>query len=85
MKTEIITERKEVLTFLEGLQSVKISDATRWIGDHSIRLDSSETLKFINDKVITQKHIKVYNYSEQKRICVELGLSDRDGLHINLR
>lgn len=60
-----------------------IDDSHHWIGDHSIRLDKQETKTFIIQKLPQQKHLKVRQYED--RVIVELGLSGRNQLNIDLR
>ncbi len=60
----------------------KISDSHHWIGDESIRLDKQETINFINNKIRGYKHLTVRHY--ENRVCVSLGLSGRNNLHIDL-
>lgn len=61
-----------------------IEDSYHWIGDNSHRLDKVDTVAYINNKVLSQKHLKTRYYEDNSRLCIDLGLSGRNCLHINL-
>ncbi len=84
MKDLILRDTKQVIEFLNGLNGGDIVDGHHWIGDHSIRLDGGSVKTFITDKLIKEKHLVAIHYTDNKRICVELGLSGRNTLYIDL-
>ena len=82
MKHTLSTNTEHALQIVNSIIE-SIDDSHHWIGDNSIRLDRQETKTFIEQKLPQQKHLKVRQY--ENRVCVELGLSGRNCLHIDLR
>ncbi|CAH9014019.1 hypothetical protein VP424E501_P0154 [Vibrio phage 424E50-1] len=81
MKHVLSTSTENALQMLENVLP-KISDSHHWIGTNSIRLNRQETINFINNKLTGHKHLTVRQY--ENRVCVDLGLSGRNNLHIDL-
>ena len=82
MKHTLSTNTDHALKMVNSIIEI-IDDSHHWIGDNSIRLDRQETKTFIEQKLPQQKHLKVRQY--ENRVCVELGLSGRNQLNIDLR
>ena len=81
MKYQLSTDTNNALEMI-GSVLHKVVDAHRWIGDNSIHLDKKEVHAFVLDKLVKEKHITVRQY--ENRVCVDLGLSGRNSLHIDL-
>lgn len=82
MKHILSTNTEHALQIVNSIIE-SIDDSHHWIGDNSIRLDRQETKTFIEQKLPQQKHLKVRQY--ENRVCVELGLSGRNRLNIDLK
>lgn len=81
MKHELSKNTEHALQMLDSI-STRIDDSHHWIGNNSIRLDKADTLHFIKTKVKLLSYVTVRQYED--RVCVELGLSGRNTLNIDL-
>ena len=82
MKHTLSTNTEHALQMVNSIIE-SIDDSHHWIGDNSMRLNRQETKTFIEQKLPQQKHLTVRQY--ENRVCVELGLSGRNQLNIDLR
>ncbi len=85
MKTIRTHSTTEAIEILKVLTVKDIDDSHHWIGFNSVRLDSAETVEYVQTKVLSQRHLTINHYPEDKRMCVDIGLSGRNTLHIDLK
>ena len=81
MKYQLSTDTNNALEMI-GSVLHKVVDGHHWIGDNSIRLDKKEVQTFVLEKLAKEKHLKVRKYED--RVCVDIGLSGRKSLNIDL-
>ena len=81
MKYQLSTGTNNALEMI-GSVLHKADCACRWIGDNSVHLNKKQLHDFVLNKLVKEKHLKVRKYDD--RLCVEIGLSGSNDLHIEL-
>lgn len=84
MKVKTSQTTQQAIEMIETVLGC-IEDSHHWIGDNSQRLDKADTIAYINNRVLNQKHLKTRYYEDNARLCIDLGLSGRNCLHVNLK